>query len=150
MALWRWLQYIDVAGFFSDDKHPLKKLAKILNGTLCYALGKEGYEEYAKVMLNPPPRFGKSYMITGMSVLALGLANNKCIMRNTSMQDLAETFSRDVRNMIQYEGFEDLIGSNKGFEGKSLLNKKIHDVFPELQLSNDKRALNKWALKTYR
>lgn len=146
-ALWRFCQYV-LPEFFVEGKIPVKKACSDIQKALCYAMGYDGYDDYAKIMMTLHPRFGKSLVTTLACVMGLGYNNSRSIMRNTSTSDLAEKFSRDARNFIQLEYEKEQNFTQKGLEGKQLINKKIHDLFPDMQLSTDKRALSSWALKT--
>lgn len=146
-ALWRFCKYI-LPEFFTDGKIPVMRASEVIRKSLCFAMGYDGYDDYAKIMMTLHPRFGKSLLTSFACVMGLGYNDSRSIMRNTSTSDLAEKFSRDVRNFIQLEYENEQTFSQKGLEGKQLINKKINDIFPNMQLSNDKRALSSWALKT--
>lgn len=146
-SLWRFQQFL-FPEFFTDGKVPLKRISDAIQGAICFSMGYDGYEEYSKIMLNPHPRFGKSFNLSLGCVYGLGFNPTRSIMRNTSVTKLAEKFSRDIRNFIQLESERNADTPMSKMAGKLLVNKKINQIFPEMQLSVDKRSLDMWALKT--
>jgi len=144
-SLWRFQQFL-FPEFFHDDKVPLKRISDSLQKALCFSMGYEGFDAFSKIMLNPHPRFGKSFATSLACVYALGFNPTRSIMRNTSVTKLAEKFSRDIRNFIQLDAERNSSVPMSQLAGKLLVNKKIGQIFPDMRLSNDKRSLDMWAL----
>jgi len=75
-----------------------------------------------------PPRAGKSYLISLYAAWFLGKRPEQSIMRNTCAAVLYDKFSYDTREIIKSEKFK--------------------DVFPSIELREDRQALFGWSLKT--
>ncbi|HPG65187.1 MAG TPA: hypothetical protein PLE82_07610, partial [Saccharofermentans sp.] len=56
-ALWRFCQYI-MPEFFTDGKIPVMRASEVMRKSLCFAMGYDGYDDYAKIMMTLHPRFG--------------------------------------------------------------------------------------------
>ena len=90
------------------------------------------YEHYAagevyRVSASLPPRYGKSYITTLFSVWMLGKFPKKSVMRNCCSANLRNKFSKDARNII-------------------LENSIYQEVFPDVKMRIDSRALDGWTL----
>lgn len=80
--------------------------------------------EINSLSVSMPPRAGKSYITTLFSAWALGKNPTESIMRNTCTATLYLKFSYDVRNILRTNQFK--------------------NVFPTVQLSDDKSNLQGW------
>lgn len=128
---------------FFDPKHEMRvNLCKILHKCARYSILKEvEYKEYKKIMICVFPRFGKSFIISLWCVWCLLMKTDGCIMRNACTSSLAEKFSRDIRNFIQFS--KDEID-----EFDESISSKINELFPKIKLSSDKKSLEMWALSS--
>lgn len=81
--------------------------------------------ELTRLIINMPPRHGKSEMASYLlPAWFLGLYPDKKIMQFSHSSELAETFGRKVRNLVD--------------------SPKYHEVFPETALSRDSTAAARW------
>ncbi len=106
--------------FFTENKPHLKIIADAFQGV---ADGK-----IKKLAVSLPPRAGKSYITSLWCAWMQGKNPKDSIMRNSYAADLAYTFSYDIREMIQKE--------------------KYLEVFPNVKLKGDRKAIDDWALTT--
>ncbi len=140
-GFWEFCKYL-YPNFFNDAQTERVRYAKILNNCGVWTLtGDPKFKKYRKVMVNIFPRFAKSFMLSIWSVWLLWQFPRGSIMRNAHDATLAEKFSRDVRNMIETTNDID-----NGESSLLSVPAKIHAIAPKLKLSQDKRALNMWAL----
>lgn len=119
---WEFCKYIDPA-FFNDDKPHLKLIATKLQAV---ADGK-----LKKLAISLPPRAGKSYITSAWCAWALGRDTLKglkpSIMRNSYGADLAEKFSKDIRDGL-------------------IAEPKFKKVFPGVVMSKNNTAVDGWSL----
>jgi hypothetical protein len=81
--------------------------------------------ELTRLIINMPPRHGKSEMASYLlPAWFLGLYPDKKIMQFSHSSELAETFGRKVRNLVDSD--------------------KYHEIFPETKLSKDSTAAARW------
>ncbi len=81
-----------------------------------------------KVMINLPPRAGKSYIVTLFCTYWLTQFPELSVMRNTCTASLYQEFSYQARAIIQSEKFK--------------------ENFPDIRLAEDRQNLNGWKLTT--
>lgn len=81
-----------------------------------------------RISVSMPPRAGKSYITTLFCAWTLGKRPTESVMRNTCTARLYEKFSYDVRAVVK--------------------SAKFKEVFPDVELAEDKQAVNGWNLKT--
>lgn len=112
-------RYIDPA-FFSPDKPHLQEISEALQGV------DDGHIKKLAVSLSP--RGGKSYIMSLWCAWMLGKHSTGSIMRNSYAADLANSFSYDIRQMVQSD--------------------KYLDIFPTIKLKADRKAVDDWALET--
>jgi predicted phage terminase large subunit-like protein len=106
--------------FFTPDKPHLQEIAEAFQAVA------DG--EIKKLAISEPPRAGKSFETSLWCAWMLGRKPQGSIMRNSYAADLAETFSYDIRQMVQAD--------------------KYLMVFPKVKLKSDRKAINDWALDT--
>ena len=117
---WAFCQYMDI-GFFTDKKKHLKQFAGKLQ--------KKVYPQSdKKLMGSMPPRAGKSYLISMFCAWLFGKYPDIAIMRNSYGANLAYTFSRHIKAIIQLPAYQVL--------------------FPGIKLSKDHTGVEDWALVT--
>lgn len=110
------------ADFIKDDFQRPEHIQTIIK-----ALSKIESGEIKRLMINVPPRFGKSYLVsTIFPTWYLGKNPDKNIIFSTYGQSLADDFGRQVRNIVQDEKF--------GF------------VFPNVKLADDSASVKKFAV----
>jgi predicted phage terminase large subunit-like protein len=86
--------------------------------------------EITRLMIFAPPRHGKSKLTSELfPAFALGNDPNEQIILCTHSQELSDTFSRNVRNLIADD--------------------RYHELFPETQLSLDSATVQKWTLRDH-
>lgn len=85
-----------------------------------------------KLIINMPPRHFKTLTLVYFSAWLLGHNPNNIICYITNVQDLSNTFSRAVRNLIDTQKANNDIIYN--------------DIFPETFLSKDNQAVEKWSV----
>lgn len=106
--------------FFTPSKQHLKTISDAFQDV---ADGK-----IKKLAISLPPRAGKSYITSLWCAWMAGKFPEDSIMRNSYAADLAYTFSYDIRELIQKE--------------------KYLEVFPNVKLKGDRKAIDDWALET--
>ena len=120
--------------FFKDDRPHLEKLANTLQelyeGKL---LDKEG-NVLRRLMINMPPRHGKSFTLMLFSTWLMGKDQTNKVITVSYNQTLSSQFSKGVRDSIVTES----IDSNKIF---------FEDVFPEAEIKYGDASAQKWALE---
>jgi len=83
-----------------------------------------------RLMIFAPPRHGKSKLASELfPAWALGVDPTEQFIITSRNVDLANTFSRNVRNMINTE--------------------RYIEIFPDVQLSDDSATIQKWTLAGY-
>jgi len=119
---WLFCLYIDFE-FFSKRKF-LKQVA------ILYQLVIDKYlsDVAIKVGVSMPPRAGKSYITSLFASYWLGIFPDLSVMRNTCTATLYQKFSYDTRNIVK--------------------TSKYRSIFPNVELSDDKKNLDGWNLKT--
>lgn len=83
-----------------------------------------------KVTVSMPPRAGKSFVTSLFCAWWLGKNPELCVMRNTVTSSLYRKFSYDVRGIIR--------------------SQKYQNVFPHINLSDDKQNIDGWSLTSSR
>jgi len=95
-SLWDYCVLSDPV-FFTEDRWYLKDLCKHIEDLIS--------KKYLKLMINMPPRAGKSYTVSRACSWALGRVPNGAIMRNSYGAKLAEKFSGDVQSFVRGDAF---------------------------------------------
>lgn len=91
-------------------------------------------DEYEVLIVNEPPRFGKSRTSQKFVEWVLGRDNHKKIMTGSYNTTLSTMFSKNVRNSIQ---------EVKADKGKIIFS----DVFPGVRIKAGDGAMNLWSLE---
>lgn len=91
-------------------------------------------DEYEVLIVNEPPRFGKSRTSQKFVEWVLGRDNRKKIMTGSYNTTLSTMFSKNVRNSIQ---------EVKADEKKIIFS----DVFPDVRIKAGDGAMNLWSLE---
>ena len=112
--------------FYKEDREFLKDLTRELQDFL--------YSDEEWLIINAPPRHGKSRTATLFSQWVLGRHNDMSIMTGSYNETLSTTFSKGVRNAIQEE---------KADENITVYS----DIFPNTKIKQGDGAMNLWALE---
>lgn len=91
-------------------------------------------DEYKVLVINEPPRFGKSRTSQKLVEWVLGRDKRQKIMTGSYNSTLSTTFSKNVRNTIQ---------EVKADESKIVYS----DVFPDVRIKAGDGAMNLWSLE---
>ena len=110
--------------FYIDDKHYLKNLCDTLQNFMD--------SENKILVINMPPRFGKSRTATNFVQWLLGRNNKLKIMTGSYNETLSSSFAKQVRDMIATERTQ----------GMTVYN----DIFPATKIKYGEASMNKWAL----
>ena len=130
----RFLKLSD-SDFFTEDKEHLKELAQVLQDFYEGKLLNEKGIPYKMLILNLPPRTGKSYTLTRFCQWVLGKNNKSQIATVSYNINMAGDFSRYVRDGIREEAVE--------------RNQVIYnDVFPKSVIKDGDASAFKWALES--
>ena len=112
--------------FYKKDRKFLKQFCKDLQ---------EFYESDDEVLIvNMPPRHGKSRTVGCFVEWVLGNNPNEKIMTGSYNETLSTTFSKGVRNTISEQ---------KADEGKIIYS----DIFPDVAIKRGDAAMNMWSLE---
>lgn len=106
--------------FFTDNKPHLQQIAEAFQAV------SDG--QINKLAISMPPRAGKSYITSLWCAWMLGNNSEGSIMRNSYSADLAQTFSYDIRQIVQTE--------------------KYLKIYPNVKLKSDRKAIDDWALES--
>lgn len=110
--------------FYIEDKHYLKNLCDTLQSFM--------ESENKILVINMPPRFGKSRTATNFVQWLLGRNNKLKIMTGSYNETLSSSFAKQVRDMIATERTA----------GMTVYN----DIFPATKIKYGEASMNKWAL----
>lgn len=120
--------------FFKCDRHHLILVADTLQALYEGRLLKPDGTPYKKLMLNMPPRFGKSFTLTNFATWVLGINNYEKILTISYNQTLSIRFSKAVRNIIE----QDRVDGEKGV---------YSDIFPNTKIKKGDGAAHLWSLE---
>lgn len=117
---------IKAPDFYKKNRHFLKRFCKELQ---------EFYESDDEVLIvNMPPRHGKSRTVGCFVEWVLGNNPNEKIMTGSYNETLSTTFSKNVRNTI--------------LEEKADIDKLVYsDIFPGVTIKRGDGAMNMWSLE---
>lgn len=118
--------HIMAPDFYKEDRQYLKDLARDLQEFI------EGDDEV--MILEAPPRHGKSRTLGKFVEWVLGENGDAKIMTGSYNEQLSTMFSKNVRNTIQQE---------KGDADKIVYS----DVFPDTKIQRGDGAMNLWSLE---
>ena len=129
--LWNFEQYMD-GDFF---KHPhLKIVAETLENLYKGKLLKMNGEPYKKLMINMPPRFGKSYSLNMFCQWVLGNKMSNKIITISYNEVLSGRFSKGVRNAIESEKVDNRFNI-------------FGDIFPDAKIKRGDSSASLWSLE---
>ncbi|MCF8012409.1 MAG: phage terminase large subunit [Clostridiales bacterium] len=132
-SFWHYCQAM-APGYYLDTRPHLKDLCNVLQAFWEDDLLDENGNPYKKLMLNMPPRFGKSRTLILFTTWILGQQNDYKIMTGSYSGDLAYDFSKYTRDAISEE--------------KNLPDQIVFsDIFPGVKIRPGTAAAQKWALE---
>ena len=120
-------------GFFLDSRWHLKRIADTLQDLYRGKLTNEDGEPIKKLMINCPPRHGKSYSVINFSQWILGSNKKNKIITVSYNETLSTRFSKGVRNTIDATRLDDSIIFN--------------DIFPGVKIKHGDSAAQLWSLR---
>ena len=122
---WHYCKLLGKKDFYNDKKEYLKDLCNQLQSFI---------DSNKKILvINMPPRFGKSYTATLFVQWLLGRNNKLKIMTGSYNETLSSTFAKQVRDMIATEQTQGVT--------------VYRDVFPDTKIKYGEASMNKWALE---
>ena len=123
--LWYYCKLLGKKDFYNDRKEYLKDLCNQLQSFI---------DSNKKILvINMPPRFGKSYTATLFVQWLLGRNNKLKIMTGSYNETLSSTFAKQVRDMIATEQTQGVT--------------VYRDIFPDTKIKYGEASMNKWALE---
>lgn len=133
-SFWEYCKLINPK-FFKEDRTYLHELCDTLQGVFEGTLINEKTgEPYKKLMINLPPRHGKSYTMTLFNQWALGKDNETRVLTVSYNDNLAGRFARNVRD---------------GIDATKLDKSRIifSDVFPSARIKHGDASYQQWSLE---
>ena len=122
---WYYCKLLGKKDFYNDRKEYLKDLCNQLQSFI---------DSNKKILvINMPPRFGKSYTATLFVQWLLGKNNKLKIMTGSYNETLSSTFAKQVRDMIATEQTQGVT--------------VYRDIFPDTKIKYGEASMNKWALE---
>ena len=122
---WYYCKLLGKKDFYNDKKEYLKDLCNQLQSFI---------DSNKKILvINMPPRFGKSYTATLFVQWLLGRNNKLKIMTGSYNETLSSTFAKQVRDMIATEQTQGVT--------------VYRDIFPDTKIKYGEASMNKWALE---
>ncbi|WP_338960369.1 phage terminase large subunit [Fusobacterium nucleatum] len=122
---WYYCKLLGKKDFYNDKKEYLKDLCSQLQNFI---------DSNKKILvINMPPRFGKSYTATLFVQWLLGRNNKLKIMTGSYNETLSSTFAKQVRDMIATEQTQGVT--------------VYRDIFPDTKIKYGEASMNKWALE---
>ena len=122
---WFYCKLLGKKDFYNDKKEYLKDLCNQLQNFI---------DSNKKILvINMPPRFGKSYTATLFVQWLLGRNNKLKIMTGSYNETLSSTFAKQVRDMIATEQTQGVT--------------VYRDIFPDTKIKYGEASMNKWALE---
>lgn len=120
--------------FYTVDRTYLKKLCDTLQNFYERKLLKSNGKHYEGLIVQIPPRHGKTRTLTMFNTWAFGKNPKLKVLASAFTDDLANDFSRYTRDMIAEE---------KNVENQIVFS----DIFPDTRLKHGAAAVEKWALE---
>ena len=122
---WYYCKLLGKKDFYNNKKEYLKDLCNQLQSFI---------DSNKKILvINMPPRFGKSYTATLFVQWLLGRNNKLKIMTGSYNETLSSTFAKQVRDMIATEQTQGVT--------------VYRDIFPDTKIKYGEASMNKWALE---
>ena len=119
--------------FFKDSRPHLKEICDTLQGIYEGTILKPDGKPYRKLMINIPPRFGKSFTLTNFTEWALGKDNRNKIITVCYNDTLSGRFSKKVRDSIEATKLDDRY--------------IFSDIFPTTKIKRGDASAQVWSLE---
>lgn len=123
-----------IPDFFKSDRKYLKTMCDTLQSLYEGKLVDKNGKIYHRLIINCPPRFGKSLCLNLFTQWSLGKDNTNRIITASYNDDLATNFSRQCRDGISKE---------KDAEYEIVFS----DIFPETKIKYGDASFKKWSLE---
>lgn len=120
--------------FFKDSRPHLTKIANTLQNVYEKKMLRPDGKPYRKVIIDLPPRHGKSYSMSNFCQWVLGKNNEERIGDISYNENLSNRFSRGVRDAIDETKIDD----------KRFI---FRDVFPETRTKYGDASVGVWSLE---
>lgn len=114
-------KYIDEE-YFTESKWHLKLICKYLQMI--------ADKKIKQLAISMPPRSGKSYTVSLFHAWLVGKYPKMASMRNSYAAELADKFSRNIKDILE--------------------NEKYKTIFPDVEIRQDKRSIADWSTKDAR
>ncbi|MGO5010804.1 phage terminase large subunit [Niallia sp. Sow4_A1] len=133
-SFWEFCKVLE-PDFYMDDRLYLKRICDTLQGLYEGTLYNSKLNKpYKKLMMNIPPRHGKSRTLVNFTKWLLGINNQNKIITASYNDDMATDFSRYCRDGIK--------------ETKNIPTDIIYsDVFPNTRIKDGNASVQTWALE---
>ena len=132
-SLWMFCKTL-APDFYKESRPHLKTLCDTLQNFYENKLLKDDGTPYIDLMIEMPPRHGKSRTLCMFEAWILGLEHKNKIVTASFNDDLAQDFSRNVRDMI---AAEKIINDDWCYS----------DIFPNTKVAQGNASYEKWALE---
>lgn len=120
--------------FFRDDRPYQRELCDTLQGIFEGTLRRENGEPYKNLMINLPPRHGKSYTLTLFVQWCMGKRNDTRVISVSYNDILAGRFARNIRDGIDADKLDSRLTIFK-------------DVFPTTCVKRGDASAQLWSLE---
>lgn len=120
--------------FYNNDRPHLKELCTVLQQFVENKLLNKNKTPYQNIIIEIPPRHGKTRTLVLFSCWLLGKDNKFKIIGTSYNDDLAQKFSKYTRNIIQEEKIKPI----------SVI---YSDIFPNSKVKKDDGSVRGWALE---
>lgn len=120
--------------FYKDSRPHLKTICDTLENFYSDKLLKPDGSPYSKLMINIPPRHGKSYTLTLFAAYILGVDVTNQIFTVCYNETLSGRFSKAVRNLID----------TVSIDSKKLV---YPDIFPSTKIKKGDASYQLWAIE---
>jgi predicted phage terminase large subunit-like protein len=132
-SFWAFCQVLE-PDFYKEDRKHLKILCDSLQGVYeSTIINPKTNKPYRKIMINMPPRHGKSRTLILFCMWILGINNENRIISCSYNDDQASDFSRYVRDGIMQK---------KNLEYEVIFK----DIFAKTKIKDGNASFQKWAL----
>lgn len=132
-SFWEFEKYLN-PDFFKEDRKYLKTIADALQALYEGKLLKENGQPYKKLMLNMPPRKGKTFTLANFCPWLLGVNPAEKILTTSYNETLSIRYSKSVRDTIE----QTRLDGTKGV---------YSDIFPDNKIKFGDAAAQIWSLE---
>jgi predicted phage terminase large subunit-like protein len=129
---WEFCKYLDPK-FFKESRPHLRLIAETLQAFYERRLMRADGKHYRKLMLNIPPRFGKSYTLMMFSAWIFGKNSAEKILTVSYNETLSMRFSAAVRDTIEQKSVDNSLNV-------------FTDIFPDVSIKSGDSQKQLWSL----